>query len=296
MNAARHAAAWSLVAALGCRQSAAPPRVPREALAWVPPYARAAVALELEPLRRAPSLSRWMAERSQGDCAARLSTRVRQLVGVSLDGSLTTAGIILVGRFGTDEVLRCVRAKAPSARTNRLRHRAIALTRVQVDADGGAEIDLVSEGVALIGPPFVARALLDAGISHAGGESSTSALRALWDALPSSAHVRGAWRPDAATRRALGVDALRGHARAGESLALTITAHTGDDERALALAHRAMQWRDATTPTLQSAPLRELVRELRVRAEGASLSASVRLDARRLEALWTSLSMLAAGL
>ncbi|MEZ4393025.1 MAG: hypothetical protein R3A48_18210 [Polyangiales bacterium] len=255
------------------------------------------MSADLTRLRAAPSLDRWLRARGEGDCAARLSARVERLAAVSLDGGAETLGLVLSGRIVAREVTACARESAPDASSRAVTYRGVTFTRISLgERRGGAEIDLLPGGVALVGPPWVARSLLDAGLSFAQGHVESSTLRAQWDALPPDAAVRAAWRPAGPARELLGVDALRGSAAAGRALDVTLTAVSTTDEGAVALAHRGVAWREATLPTLQSEALRGLLRGLRIRADGRAVSASISLDPARLDALWTTLGALAAGL
>lgn len=216
---------------------------------------------------------------------------------MSLDGGAETLGFVLAGALSPAEVVACARQASREATPRALNYRGFALTRITLgDPRGGAEIHLIGESVALVGPPWVARSLLDAGISHAQGHSEPSALRGQWDALPPDAALRAAWRLSGESRDSLGVEALRVSASVASNLSVTLTAVTPSEERAVAVAHRALTWRDATAPSLQSEALRAVLSGLRLRAEGRAVSASLTLDPSRLDALTTTLGALATGL
>lgn len=295
MNTVRLSFACASLALLGCGRPAPRPAPPTDPLAWAPAYARGVLSVDLARMRRAPALERWLRTRGEGDCAARLSTRVRRVLVVSLDGGADALGLVLAGDLPPAEVITCARARAASTTVRAVTHRGVTLTRVTSGDDAAAEVDLLPQGVALVGPPWVARALLDAGLTHAEGHGETPALRAQWDALPDG-DLRGAWLPSAAMRASLGLHALRASAATGDAVRLTVTAVTPTDEDALRLAQRGVRWRDETGPALQHAALRGLVTGLRLRADGRAVSASVSLDAAALDALWSALGALTTGL
>jgi hypothetical protein len=295
MNIVRLSFACASLLLVACRPPAPRPAPPADPLAWSPAYARGVLSLDLARMRRSPALDRWLRARGEGDCAARLSSRVRRLVVVSLDGGADAMGLVLAGDLPVAEVVACARARAPGTTVRTVTHRGVTLSRVTAGDDAAAEVDVLPQGIALIGPPWVARAMLDAGLSHAEGHGETAALRAEWDALPDG-DLRGAWLPVAALRRSLGLHALRASAVTESSVRLTVTAVTPTDEDALRLAQRGVSWRDETAPTLQHAALRGLVTGLRLRADGRAVSATVSLDGAALDALWSALGALSTGL
>lgn len=292
---------WLLLAAtlLACRGAARPQRaLSSDPVAWVPSTARALVAADLAALRRAPSLARWMRGRAGEGCAARLSEGITRAAVVASRAELDEFAVVLSGPLRVEEVTACVRASTPRATVRALRYRGAELVRVEMapGEDGGvsdAEVDLLPHGVALIGPPHLVRSLLDAGLSRADGEGEPLALRPLWDALPRDAALRAAARLGPNAR--VPFEAVRAFARAGERLSLSVHGVTADEERAVELAHRALQWRQETLPALQSEALRETLSGLRVRAAGRAVEAELSLDASRLDALWTTLAVLTTG-
>ena len=291
MNLVRLSFACASLALLGCRAPSPRAAPPGDPLAWAPAYARGVLSLDLARMRRAPALDRWLRARGEGDCAARLSSRVRRVVVVSLDGGPDALGLVLAGDLPAAEVIPCARSRAASTTVRTVTHRGVTLTRVSSGDDAAAEVDVLPQGIALSGPPWGARALLDAGLTHAEGHGETPALRAQWDALPDG-DLRGAWIPAAAMRSSLGLHALRASAVTESAVRLTVTAVTPSDEDALRLAQRGVRWRDETAPTLQHAALRGLVTGLRLRADGRAVSATVNLDAAALDALWSALGAL----
>lgn len=278
-----------------CRSPSRPSRtLPTDPVAWVPSTARALVVADLTRLRQAPSLARWMRGRAGEGCAARLSEGVTHAAVVATRADLDEFALVLTGSLPAEAVVTCARATNPRAAAQTRQYRGVTLVRLEIAADAGArdvEVDLLPNGVALLGPAHLVRSLLDAGISRADGERDPLALRALWDPLPRDAAIRAAARLDGGG--SLPFAAVRASARAGAQLALSAHAETADEERAVELAHEALQWRQRTLPSLQSDALRGVLSGLRVRAVGRAVEAELSLDASHLEALWTSLSVLA---
>ncbi len=175
---------------------AAPPADP---LAWAPPTPGVCCRLDLARMRRAPPRTAGCAPAARVTARRGSSSRVRRVVVVSLDGGADALGLVLAGDLPAAEVIACARTRATSTTVRTVTHRGVTLTRVTSGDDAAAEVDVLPQGIALIGPPWVARALLDAGLTHAEGHGETAALRAQWDALPDG-DLRGAWLPGAALR------------------------------------------------------------------------------------------------